>query len=287
MEITTKEPTLENLVEDAKEGNKNALEELVRQIKDKVYSLALRMLYFPADAEDASQEILIKIITHLDGFEGRSRFSTWVYKIASNHLLTTRQRRAERYNFSFEHFEQMIDSKQYYPGPSSLTEGERRLLIKEMKLMCTQSLLLCLRRDLRLAYIIGDIFGASSQEGAEILDITPETFRQRLSRGRKQIHEFMAKKCSLIYPDNPCHCIGPVNRYVNTELLNPKKLIFMSHPCQTPEKETTEMPTGELDELARITAVFRSHPQYAAPEAFVDIVKELMDSGRFQLLSAH
>ena len=110
MSKTKIKPTLENLVKIAKEGDKNALEELVRQIKDKIYGLALRMLYYPADAEDATQEILIKIITHLDRFEGRSRFSTWAFRIASNHLLTTRQRRAERYKYSFEFFEQMIDS---------------------------------------------------------------------------------------------------------------------------------------------------------------------------------
>ena len=97
----------------------------------------------------------------------------------------------------------------------------------------------------------------------------------------------MAKKCSLIYPDNPCRCIGPVKRFINIELLNPKKLIFMAHPCQSPQAEEPESHAEELDELARITAVFRSHPKYAAPEAFVDIVKELMDSGRFQLLTAH
>src|SRR5512139_3644606 len=86
----------ERLVELAKEGRKEALEELVRGIQDRVYNLALRALFLPADAEDATQEILIKVITHLADFKGESRFTTWVFRIATNHLLTTQKCRAEK-----------------------------------------------------------------------------------------------------------------------------------------------------------------------------------------------
>ena len=82
---------LERLVEAAKEGDKKALEELILKIQDKIYGLALRMLYNPSDAEDASQEILLKIITHLSTFRGESAFTTWMYRVAVNHLLTLRR----------------------------------------------------------------------------------------------------------------------------------------------------------------------------------------------------
>ena len=75
------EESLEQLVAKAADGDKVALEEVVRQIQDKVYGLALRMLWHPADAEDAAQEILIKIITHLGSFRGDSAFMTWVYRV--------------------------------------------------------------------------------------------------------------------------------------------------------------------------------------------------------------
>ena len=73
------EPSFESLVDLAKDGNKKSLEAIVRRIQDRIYGLSLRMLYRPEDAEDATQEILIKIITHLDSFEGRSKFSNWAY----------------------------------------------------------------------------------------------------------------------------------------------------------------------------------------------------------------
>ena len=89
------ESTLENLVQQAKEGSREALESVVLGIQDRIYGLALRMLGYPADAEDAAQEILIKVVTRLDSFRQESAFSTWVYRIAANHLLTTRKRLAE------------------------------------------------------------------------------------------------------------------------------------------------------------------------------------------------
>lgn len=281
------EPTLEALVEQAKAGDRRALEQLIRRIQDSIYGLALRMLYHPADAEDASQEILIQIITHLDRFEGRSSFLTWAYRVASNHLLNTRKRRAEKMNLSFEYFSQGIARNRPSAEAGALSEGERNLLAKEVKLVCTQAMLLSLRRDIRLAFILGEIFGASSQEGADILDITPETFRQRLSRGRKQIRDFMITKCSLVVPGNPCNCARLIERLVDMKWLDPSNPLFLNHPCQCHQTAGAEHPMKELDEFGRITAIFRSHPDYSAPESFVDIVKELVDSGHFQLFTAH
>jgi DNA-directed RNA polymerase specialized sigma24 family protein len=104
-------PSLETLVRLAGEGRRDALEELVRRIQDRMYRLAIRTLFLPADAEDATQEILIKIITHLADFRGESRFSAWCFRIAANQLLTTRKRRAEKWGFSF---------RRSFPEPSRL-----------------------------------------------------------------------------------------------------------------------------------------------------------------------
>ncbi len=103
------EVTNEELVKKANLGDKKALEDLLIQIRDGIYSLALRMLYEPTDAEDATQEILIRIITHLGTFKGNSSFKTWMYRVACNHLLTMRKRKAERNSVSFEQYETSID----------------------------------------------------------------------------------------------------------------------------------------------------------------------------------
>jgi len=75
------------LVDRAISGDRKALEELLVGVQDIVFNLSLRMLGSPHDAEDASQEIYIRIITGLSTFKKESAFSTWVYRIATNHLL--------------------------------------------------------------------------------------------------------------------------------------------------------------------------------------------------------
>jgi len=70
------EPSLDQLVEQAREGNEEALEAVVRAIQDRIYNLALRMLWHPSDAEDATQEILLKVITRQVKHFGYSRCRT-------------------------------------------------------------------------------------------------------------------------------------------------------------------------------------------------------------------
>src|SRR5216684_4130129 len=100
-EVMSREPSLDQLVEQAREGDEEALEAVVRGIQDRIYNLALRMLWHPSDAEDATQEILLKVITRLRQFRQESAFTTWVYQIATNHLFTTRRRRAETNPLTF------------------------------------------------------------------------------------------------------------------------------------------------------------------------------------------
>jgi RNA polymerase sigma factor (sigma-70 family) len=156
------------------------------------------MLFIPADAEDATQEILVKVITHLGTFNGESRFETWVYSIASNHLLTTRKCRAERWQMTFDKCVHAIEEGAPDNANDGLSEAERNLIEEETKLACVHYLLPCLKREVRLAVILGEIFGVKSAEGARILGLTPAAYRQRLSRGKNgqgfPRHEMRARR---------------------------------------------------------------------------------------------
>ena len=81
----TNEELLE-LIQKGTAGDKKALETVLASVQDLVFNLSLRMLGTFPDAEDATQDILLKIMTHLSSFKGESLFSTWVFRIASNHL---------------------------------------------------------------------------------------------------------------------------------------------------------------------------------------------------------
>src|SRR6266478_10245447 len=89
------------LVARARSGSREALEELVRRHQGWIYNIAVRMLYHPHDAEDATQEILIKAVIRLASFEGRSGFRTWLYRIVVNHVLNMNRGRLEQTSISF------------------------------------------------------------------------------------------------------------------------------------------------------------------------------------------
>ena len=278
------EATLEDLVQQAKNGKKDALESLVRRIQDRVYGLALRMLGYPADAEDAAQEILIKVITHLDGFRQESTFATWVYRVAANHLLTTRKRLAEQRVTSFEDYEALLEKELAAEWQESIPEAERNLIVQEVMLGCTHGMLLCLDRPHRVTYILSEIFDISSRQGAYILDISPATYRKRLSRARERIQTFMLKNCGLINPDNPCQCDRVAPHAIQTNEIDPKNLILAGHRCRAKGGVVSTEHLQELDSLQRVAALFRNHPDYAAPEAFLESLKELIHSGQVKVL---
>src|SRR5262249_36909959 len=137
-----------------------------------VYRLALRFLWHPQDAEDATQEILVRIITGLAAFRGESSFRTWVYRIACNTLLSLRKKgRMEQRTLSFEEFGE--DLVQGLSDEPLADQGvDQALLLEEVKIGCTLAMLLCLDREHRLAYILGEIVELDHNEAAEVLEIT-------------------------------------------------------------------------------------------------------------------
>lgn len=269
---------LDDLAERARGGDKDALDALIRGIADFIYGLAMRMLWHPADAEDATQEILIKIVTNLGTFRGDSAFKTWAYRVASNHLLTSRKRRLEQERtWTFQHFAESLAeglAEPTLPGPP---EAEQRLLAQEVKIGCTQGMLLCLDREHRLAYILGEIFEITHQDAADILDIRPAAFRKRLSRARRDIRTFMETHCGIVNPANPCRCERQVQPLIRKQRVDPKNLLFAVHP-------TVEREVRELDEMSSASAVLRSHPQYQAPHSAVRAIRDLIASDRYALL---
>jgi len=275
---------IEMLVSMAKDGDKKALEELVLRIQDKIYGLALRMLYHPSDAEDASQEILLKIVTHLGTFRGESSFSTWTYRVAANHLLTMRKRRAELRAVSFEEYEKSVDLKSAVDWQESQSETLQHLYVEEIRISCLQGLLLCLDREHRLAYLLTDVFDVSSEQGAAILEITPTAFRKRLSRARERIQDFLTKHCALINPDNPCKCEHQVASQLDADRFDDKHMVFAKHPCRLKDKENTLNHIREMDELNQIATLFKRYPDFRAPAVFVENLRGLVHSEKYELL---
>lgn len=242
-----------------------------------VYNLALRFLWHPQDAEDATQEILIRILTGLSGFRGESGFRTWVYRIACNSLLTLRKQRMEKHSVTFEEFGE--DLSRGLPNDSLVVESDvnEKLLLEEVKIGCTLAMLLCLDRDHRLAYVLGEVLELGHREAAAALEIAPGTYRKRLSRARAAITSFMTSRCGLANPVNACRCRRRVTTAVASGRVVPSHLLFASSREKARRFPQVLAQIRQLEDTRRAAALYRSHPEATPSDAFVSWLKRLLD----------
>jgi len=162
------------LIANCLNGDKKSIETLIKSIQRNVYNLSVRYLWNPMDAEDATQEILLKVLTNLSKFKGESSFTTWVYRVATNYLLN--MNRTEIENLTFEEGEYHLKVGATYPA---YEKADANLLEEEVKIACSTSMLICVSRTLRLTYLVGEILEFDSNEGAYILDIEPANFQKK------------------------------------------------------------------------------------------------------------
>src|SRR5712692_4081176 len=171
------------------------------------------MLWHPEDARDASQEILVRVVTHLSSFRSNSRFLTWVYRIAANYLISARRSRVEAQGLTFEQFAtDLADGLSDASTGSDEWPAAKAVLLDEVKIGCMHALLTCLDRPHRLAYVLGEILEFEGPEAARVLGISAAAFRKRLSRARDAIVGFTRTHCGLVDADNPCRCIRRLPR---------------------------------------------------------------------------
>jgi RNA polymerase sigma factor (sigma-70 family) len=261
-------------------GDRAAAERFLEAIQDDVYELALRMLGHPADAQDAAQEILLIVITHLGSFRGESAIKTWVWRIAANHL--ARVRRGRREVMTFEVLGDRLHTG-LREGPSDRPDPETEALARELRLRCTEAMILSLDRELRIAYVLGDVMSLSGQEAAEVLDVDPAAYRKRLSRARALLHEFLRGWCGVLDPKSPCRCAGQVDAAVNRGLLAPEDL-YLSRERKRPTRRALEQAADEVEGLVRVAEVMRGPSGYRAPEALMQSLRELLESKSLEVL---
>ncbi len=245
-----------------------SLDVLLRRHQPWIFNLALRMVWRRVVAEDATQEILLKAVTHLAQFESRSKFSTWLYRIAVNHLLNIRKSEMEAKGMTFSDLGRSLDACEDsdLPDESSLPI-DHGLLVEEAKLGCITAMLMCLDRRQRLAFILGEVFGVKSETGAEIMAITADNFRQLLVRARRDLYEFMNHKCGLVNTRNPCRCTKKAGAFMRHGWLDPRHRQFTANRLAT-VREVTPDRLAELQDLQRAHAeVYRAAPLTEPPDA--------------------
>ncbi|MDB4897185.1 MAG: polymerase ECF-type sigma factor [Firmicutes bacterium] len=184
-------PTDEELVAAYLKGQKSAFEEIVRRYEDRLYRLSFRMLGNHHDALDAVQEILLKLMAALPKFQGRSRFGTWLYRLAANTCLDIRRKRgrtaAESLEATLEHSPgaslAVLDNHTPDSPDEFAEQHYRENLVRAAlgKLPATQRRLLELR----------DLEDLSNSQVADLLGIEVGALKARLHRARQALKRIL------------------------------------------------------------------------------------------------
>jgi RNA polymerase sigma factor (sigma-70 family) len=279
---TATDDTDRALVERATAGERDAVEELVRRHQPWIYNIAIRMLGHPHDAEDATQEILIKAITRLSSFQWRSGFRTWLYRIVVNHVLNMKRGRLEPQTLTFSCYAHGLDNTPDLDLPDEANVPvDVRLIVEEARISCTSGMLLCLDRAQRLIYILGEIFDVSDAVGAELLEISRDNFRQRLARARHDLHNFMNDKCGLVDQANPCRCAKKTRGFIQAGYVDPSNLLFARARIRQVQEVVPQTYEALTTLDAQCARVFREHPFYKAPD-IVPALRRLLSTEEFR-----
>jgi RNA polymerase sigma factor (sigma-70 family) len=268
-----------DLAQRATTGDRTALEKLVLRHQAWIYNIAVRMVFQPQDAEEVTQEVLVKVITQLSTFKGESQFRTWLYRIVANHVLNMKRRHAEAQTTTFADYGTAIEGTRDadLPDPGSVPV-DVPLLVEEAKLSCTTGMLLCLDRRQRLIFTLGEIFGANDTIGSEVLNMSPDNFRQCLARARRDLSSFMNHQCGLVNQANPCRCSKKTRGFIEAGHVDPQNLLFAGRHVER-VKDVAPEAIREIEILVerQLADVYRHHP-FLQPADLIDWLRRALES---------
>lgn len=265
------------LIQEALSGNKKSLEMLIKRHQTWIFNVSLNLTADANEAADLMQEVLIKMVTNLSKYEGRSQLRTWLYRIIKNHFLNARRTGQSSQVIPWEEYANGLDTTK----DQELTETydiDRQLLVEEAKLSCMKAMLLCLTPEQRLVYVMGELFETPSEEAAEVLEVSAVNFRKQLSRTREQLYNFMNEKCGLINKNNPCRCARKTTGFIQKGYVNPNNLQFQKGVISEIEDiAPSRLDTFENKGMAAYKRLYKSHSFQRAPNEG-QLLKELLTS---------
>jgi len=264
------------LIAEVVRGDMDSLEKLIRRHQAWIYNIALRMVCNPDDAQDITQEILIKILTKLSTYDSKkAAFRTWLYHVVANHVLDMKKKKYEYAVTSFEDYYDVAhipdESPESYPG--------YKILIEEQKIVCYIGSLLCFDRRQRLVFILGAIFNVTDIVGSEIVGVSKSNFRKILSRSNKQLYNFVNQNCGLLNENNPCHCETKLIGHIKKGWYHADKITFYSKETQkVKDVIQVDIDGFKRSKYSKYIQLFREHPFYQAKDLTVWIRKIIEDS---------
>lgn len=180
------------LIQQFRKGSIEAFEELIGRYESKIFNLAMRFTRNQEDAEEVLQDVFSTIYRKIDGFEGKSAFSSWLYRIIVNAAFMKLRKRKQDNTVAIEDLNPVV--KQQCLEQDSLTMGRSDNLSvnRELREML-QSAIGRLPGQYRAVFVLRDVDGLSNQEVGEILNLSIPAVKSRLHRSRLMLRRRLQK----------------------------------------------------------------------------------------------
>lgn len=175
-----------DIIRRCQQGDIAALKEVYHAYGERVYRLCLRMMGEPADAEDAAQQVFLRVFDQACKFSGQSAFSTWIYRVAANHCLNALKRHRSNPAVSLSDAPEAILPPGAVPSPDeAAAAGDDRELAAR--------LLVALDPDDRAMIVLREIEGLTYRQIAYVVDVPIGTVMSRLYRVRNRLRVLAAR----------------------------------------------------------------------------------------------
>jgi RNA polymerase sigma-70 factor, ECF subfamily len=187
--LTQSEPlTDEDVVARIQAGDAALFEILMRRYNQRVYRAVRAVLGGDQDVEDVMQQAYLNAYAHLDQFEGRAQFSTWLTRIAVNEALARRGKRASRFGEQEDTMLELIESNAPDPEQQAVTAEMREVMQREVA---------ALPERFRVVVMLRDVEGLNTAETAACLDISEDLVKTRLHRARAILRANLYKRAGV------------------------------------------------------------------------------------------
>ncbi|MBP3337674.1 MAG: sigma-70 family RNA polymerase sigma factor [Clostridia bacterium] len=187
----------QNLIEKSKKGDADAFSELILAYEKKIISFTYRMLGNTEDAEDAAQEVFVKAYRAISGFDGKSSFKTWLYKIASNVAMDElRKRKRRNSDKTISLYTESEDGEYELPLSSEKDEPFEEARKNELQKVL-QNAIGELKDEYRLVVVMRDVQNISYEDIAKTTGLSLGTVKSRISRGRLSLKKILEKNREL------------------------------------------------------------------------------------------
>ncbi len=249
-------------------------ETLYGEYHDRIFRAAFRLTGNMEDAEDVMQETYLRAFSSFSGFEGRSSFGTWLYRIMVNCSYRYMKKR-DRLPVQMITADRGITETDFWDAMKSHESAEDIAVVEGIREACLQLFLICMPRKQRIAFTLKILMGLPSAEVARIMDSTVGSVKVNVHRAKRHLLNNMDGRCSLIDPKSPCRC---ANWYGYLRENGKLDATLSAVPVSKPGITDADQMRGEIDFLRNVKTLYSTQTRHECAGDFVTRMKTLIDS---------